>query len=624
MRRVLNVAEKNDAAKGISAILSRGTSARREGCSKYNKIFDFTANIPQLNGQCHMVMTSVSGHLMDFDFEPKYKNWEFPPASELFRAPIKETVNGNSGNAIKRTLEREVRNCSALIIWTDGDREGENIGFEIIRICKAVHFNLTVLRARFSEITSRAMEAAIRNLVEPDEDVSKAVDVRRELDLRFGAAFTRLQTLTLRRHLPESKDIFSYGPCQFPTMGFVIHRYLEILEFKSQPFWLIDVKHSKKNIQASFNWQRVRLFNEHACLAFFCKMMECSKARVVKVKGNQKKNWRPEPMYTTSMEKLASSKLRMPAKKCMEIAEKLYTRGIISYPRTETNIFPKGMDLNNLVRQQLPHPLWGQFAQKFILDKGGANPRAGKKTDNAHPPIHPTRYAAPTELVGDERALYELITRHFLACVSSDAVGFETEVTIDINGEEFKTTGLIIHELNYLEVYVYFKWNAKEIPPYLQGEEFVPDSIMMCDGKTTPPQLLTESELISLMEKHGIGTDATHAEHIDKIQKRQYVKKLKTARFIPSKLGLTLYEGYHSMRFSHLIRPELRCRLEQDLQKVCEAQRNHRDVASEYIEEHIMIYSTVERDKMKIVEAFVRNKSLPEPEIRMRTALSVQ
>jgi DNA topoisomerase-3 len=90
------------------------------------------------------------------------------------------------------------------------------------------------------------------------------------------------------------------------------------------------------------------------------------------------------------MEKLASRKLRMTGKKTMEIAEKLYMKGLISYPRTETNIFPSEINLNPLIQNQLGDQRWGAFAQRVLND--GARPRNGKNTDKAHPPIHPTRY----------------------------------------------------------------------------------------------------------------------------------------------------------------------------------------------------------------------------------------
>lgn len=74
----------------------------------------------------------------------------------------------------------------------------------------------------------------------------------------------------------------------------------------------------------------------------------------------------------------------------MRIAEKLYTQGLISYPRTETNIFPKELNLGTLVEQQVNSEAWGRFARDLL--ETGITPRQGKKSDQAHPPIHPTKY----------------------------------------------------------------------------------------------------------------------------------------------------------------------------------------------------------------------------------------
>ena len=106
----------------------------------------------------------------------------------------------------------------------------------------------------------------------------------------------------------------------------------------------------------------------------------------------------------------------MTAKTAMTIAEKLYTRGLISYPRTETNIFPKELDLTPFVQDQTQDNAWAGFAGRILNEWNGLHPRAGRKSDQAHPPIHPTKYA--NNLQGDDARLYKFIVRHFLACVS--------------------------------------------------------------------------------------------------------------------------------------------------------------------------------------------------------------
>lgn len=90
----------------------------------------------------------------------------------------------------------------------------------------------------------------------------------------------------------------------------------------------------------------------------------------------------------------------------------------------------------------------------------------------AHPPIHPTKYT--NSLAGNEQRLYEYIVRHFLACVHKDAQGFETTICADVAGEKFIAKGLLILERNYLDVFIYEKWNAKEVYGYEEGDTFQP------------------------------------------------------------------------------------------------------------------------------------------------------
>lgn len=130
----------------------------------------------------------------------------------------------------------------------------------------------------------------------------------------------------------------------------------------------------------------------------------------------------------------------MSSDRVMEMAEKLYNRGYISYPRTETDIFEGGFDLFSLFRRQTAHPVWGGYAQR-LLDGAFKFPRPGKNNDKAHPPIHPTKDGA--DLVGVEAKLYEFITRRFLACCSDDAKGLETVVLARLEGgEEFRARGI--------------------------------------------------------------------------------------------------------------------------------------------------------------------------------------
>ncbi|NXI49685.1 TOP3A topoisomerase, partial [Chloroceryle aenea] len=600
IRKVLCVAEKHDAARAIAELLSNSRMRRREGFSKFNKIYEYDY---QMFGQnVLVVMTSVSGHLLAHDFKLPFRKWHSCNPLALFDAEIEKYCPENYVD-IKRTLEREVQQCQALVIWTDCDREGENIGFEIIHVCKAVKPNLQVFRARFSEITLHAVRTACENLTQPDQKTSDAVDVRQELDLRIGAAFTRFQTLRLRKIFPDilADQLISYGSCQFPTLGFVVERFKAIQAFVPEAFYKIKVTHDHEDSNVVFNWKRNRLFNHTACLVLYQMCMEDPIATVVEVASKPKSKWRPLPLDTVELEKLASRKLKINAKETMRIAEKLYTQGFISYPRTETNIFPKELSLSALVQQQTQDPNWGAFAQR-ILDQGGPTPRNGTKTDQAHPPIHPTKYTA--NLQGNEQRLYEFIVRHFLACCSQDAKGQETTVEIDIANERFIAQGLMILARNYLEVYPYEKWSDKVIPLYQKGSRFQPTTVEMVDGETSPPLLLTEADLIALMEKHGIGNPlsvTSDKESLKCTEQRTRMAGGLTAdqRFLPGHLGMGLVEGYDSMGYE-MSKPDLRAELEADLKLICEGKKD----------KSIVLQQQVQKYKQVFIEAVARANKL--------------
>ncbi|TGZ59911.1 hypothetical protein CRM22_008834 [Opisthorchis felineus] len=614
--RILNVAEKNDAAKNIAEILSGGRINRREGLSKFNKIYEFTYNF----GGAHatMVMTSVSGHLLNYEFSPAFKSWHASDPLVLFDAPVSKGVI-KDGEPIKETLQREVRRCDRLIIWTDCDREGENIGVEIVNVCREVKPNIEVFRAKFSEITPVAITRAVNQLSVPDYRVSAAVDGRQELDLRIGAAFTRFQTLRLRRVFPRalSNQLISYGSCQFPTLGFVVERFREVDRFIPEPFWRIVVTAEHNGKAVDFQWKRGRLFDQDACKAYYEHLLENRYGQVVEVVKRPKSKLRPVALDTVELEKLATRKLRIGAKAVMQLAERLYTRGFISYPRTETNIFPPNLDLAELVRLQTQDNRWSDFASRIL--QTGVNPRNGKSTDKAHPPIHPLK--AGVGLQGDEARLFELITRHFLGCISADAQGAETLVRLCVgkpsvpdassrstllsseDGEIFDAKGLVILQSNYLEVYIYDRWVERDMPDFQLGTWLLPTNIEILSGQTSPPPLLTEADLISLMDRHGIGTDATHADHIETIKQRLYVGLEQGKFLVPGQLGMGLVEGYDSMGFE-MSKPHLRAELEADLRLICDGRKTKDEVLHRHLDKYKRLF------RQAVAQAFHLDRAL--------------
>lgn len=162
-------------------------------------------------------------------------------------APVTKTVMEEK-LPLAANLKRLSTKASILVLWLDCDAEGEAIAFEVLEICKQSNRSLSVLRARFSAVTRQDINHAFQNLIEPNKNLADSIEARQEIDLRIGASFTRFQTLTLRpRFSSLASNLISYGPCQIPTLGFVVERYKKVKSFVPENFWFITCKYDSRS-----------------------------------------------------------------------------------------------------------------------------------------------------------------------------------------------------------------------------------------------------------------------------------------------------------------------------------------------------------------------------------------
>jgi len=589
--RVLNVAEKPSVAKEISRALSNGGARCRDGLTPWNKVWEFEYVVR--GRRVTMVFTSVTGHLSNFEFaEERHRRWaNADPRELLVDAAVAKRVPEDKRKTAEN-VRREARGCDSVILWLDCDREGENIAFEVLQECRAVKPRILALRARFSALSRADAERALANLVEPNEYEAKAVDMRMELDLRLGAAFTRFNTLALQRAgvgLPvddKGKSIVSYGPCQFPTLGFIVQRKWDIDAHVSEDFWSIKCAHLRDGTNTQFEWSRGRLFDEGFASALHDMCVRANLATVIEVDGQESKRWPPHPLNTIEMQKRLNRALRISPEQIMKIAEDLYNDGFISYPRTETDKFPADFDYNGTLRELQPHQQFGFYVDRLVNGGRFRQPPGGGKDDKAHPPIYPTKLATEAQYAQmraknqNAPRVYDFVVRHFLATCSHPAVALKTHVDVDVAGEMFRATGMMIRERNYLDIYgpgppegprlapAYDNWGNSTLPLYTPGEQFVP-SLSLHKGQTRPPDYLSEVDLLSLMETHMIGTDATQAQHIEKVVgERGYARKVGDNRLTPTELGEALVLAYDRMGVADMWLPTKRAKMEADVDAV--------------------------------------------------------
>jgi DNA topoisomerase-3 len=589
--RVLNVAEKNSVARELcNQLATGGYNTRRTGSYQFISDFSYFLN----NIACTMTVTAVRGHLMEIDFNQEFQKWQSVDPSVLFTCPIKTSIAHPDLATSLRQLSRE---ADWLVLWLDCDREGEAIAFEVLDVCLKANPRLRVFRARFSALTRADLTNAVNSLGQPNRFLAEAVLARSELDLRVGAAFTRFLTMRYQQRLTvgqQQRKLVSFGGCQTVTLGFVVARWLSRTRFTPEPFWSIKLV-VRDGLELT--WDRHRLFDQLVVESIKAINMNERYALVTESYQQPKSKWRPLPLNTIEMTKIASTHLRIPSHLCMQLAESLYAKGFISYPRTETDIFHPSIDLRALVQRQTANTVWGAFASNMMTQGGMSGPRRGTKDDQAHPPIHPLKNAERSDFDNhDQYRVFELVARHFLACLSIDAKGSTSRIETVLGTEKFNATGLTVIELNWMEVYPYSRWTSTATLPNVQVGDRLPVSrVDIASGSTQAPFAITEAELLALMDKEGIGTDATMHEHIKTIQERGYCYMDGDRFFIPTNIGIALVVGlgaYEVLGF-HLAKPTLRANMERDMERISQGQLTRQEFISQYASKMRQIFVAI-------------------------------
>merc|ERR1719323_2882104 len=280
--------------------------------------------------------------------------------------------------------------------------------------------------------------------------------------------------------------------------------------------------------------------------------------------------------------RVASSALNMSPHHAMQVAEKLYTQGYMSYPRTESTQYAENFDLKDVLRQQQNSPDWGQDV-KDLLSKGINRPRKGHDAGD-HPPITPMRAASRNELDGDSWKIYDYVVRHFIGTVSYNCKYQSTTVNFSIGDEKFSFSGKKLIEPGFTAVMTWQALTSEESMPHLQKGDTLPiKEAKLSERQTSPPDYLTESDLITLMEKHGIGTDASIPVHINNVCQRNYVKVEAGRKLIPTALGIVLVHGYLKID-SDLVHPQMRSAVEEQLELIALGKANFKSVLKHTLE----------------------------------------
>ncbi len=556
MADTLIISEKADAGRRIAYFLSEGKSKQKRSKNLNYIEFDDSKN--------GFYLVPLSGHIVEMDFPPKLKDWKMESLNDLVGSEIIHNVKNKTAFESLRSLSE---NVSRVIIATDYDREGELIGTEALNIIKKNgKFKGEVKRAKFSALTGKEVRDAFSNTIEVDYNLSNSAEAREEIDLYWGAVLTRFFSLVTNR---LGKNFLSIGRVQTPTLGLIVKREREIQSFIPEKFWEVKIDYVKDDIFTGM-LKEGRLMEQSKAQNILEKILG-KDGKVLSFRKEMERIYKPSPFNTTEFMREASKIGIMPSR-AMKIAESLYVRGLISYPRTDNTVYQRSINLKSIVEK-----LKKSFLEKeasMVLSQEKIMPSRGKMETTDHPPIYPTEVPKQGMLKKDEEKVYELIARRFLSTVYKEGTREAKHADIETGGYVFETSGSKVMDPGWLEIYPYRKIRDVFHPDLEIGETVKAENWRADEGETKPPNRYDMASLIKQMENLNLGTKSTRHDIIEKLQNRGFIEGNPVR---PTPLGLSLIDGIMSVD-SKISEPDMTAELEGMMTKIASGEVTEKSV----------------------------------------------
>lgn len=440
---------------------------------------------------------------------------------------------------IVRKLKSAAKRCGEVILATDDDREGEAIAYHLKRELGLKNPD----RITFTSITKDALETALKNARKIDQKKVDSQETRRLLDRMIGW----LVSPVARNYVvPDS----SMGRVQTAVLMLLVDLERRIRNFKSTQHYGVEAYMLDKETPWNAVWDTSPWLQEGQDYwldrASAEKISQIKQLKVVSVKNGTSETQPPAPFITSTLQRAAQKVLKLSPKKTMELAQKLYEAGAITYMRTDNpNLSPDAYVA--LKKYAVDNDLPVEDSQRKFKTKAGAQ--------EAHEAIRPTSFMIKEVGQGDIQALYDLIWMRSVACQLKAAkydtreVVLEQDVSVAIDGvmqnktATFKARGRTLTYGGWLQLtdkdFSEIEDEDKEAEPnnpipgnLSEGDVIEVSNCQLREKKTTPPSRLTASALIAKLESSGVGRPSTYASIIETIENRNYITYEKSRIFV--------------------------------------------------------------------------------------------
>ena len=455
-----------------------------------------------------------------------------------------------------KTVARLFKESEQIIVATDAGREGELIFRYLYHYTGCT---TPFVRLWISSLTDKAIREGLRNLEAGGkyDNLYLAAKARSESDWLVGINGTQALSIA------AGHGTYSIGRVQTPTLAMVCARYWENRRFTPEAFWQLHIAtdgcdEGTVKFSSSEKWKEKEPATE-----LYNKVKSAGTATVTKAERKEKTEETPLLYDLTTLQKEANAKHGFTAEQTLEIAQKLYEKKLITYPRTGSRYIPEDVfaEIPKLLAFIGALPEWkGKVQPKCVPTRRSVD--GGKVTD--HHALLVTG-EKPLFLSKEDSTVYQMVAGRMIEAFSEKCVKDTATVTAECAGVEFTVKGSVIRQAGWRAVYSVEDKEETSIPDWREGDTLTLKGCSITEGKTKPKPLHTEATLLSAMETAGkdieddalrqalkdcgIGTPATRAAIIETLFKRGYMERCKKS-LVPTEKGLALYSVVKTMRIA--------------------------------------------------------------------------
>ena len=529
------------------------------------------------------------GHLFNLR-EKNKKGWTYPVFDTEWAPAYELNKNSEFTKKYIDTLSKLADKSDEFVVACDFDLEGSLIGYNILRF---IANKKDGKRMKFSTLTQEELQESYEHASEHlDFPLINSGEARHVIDWVFGINLSRALTLSVK-NATKSFKILSSGRVQGPTLKILSERELEIQKFKPKPYWELE---ALGDVHAQH--EKGKFWQEKEVKKIYQKVKDEKSAVVKKITKKTQLQSPPNPFDLTSLQLEAYRLFRINPKDSLALAQSLYTKAYISYPRTSSNQFPLNMNIKSLLQKIAKQKEYAKLIQE-LLEKDKIKPNNGKKTDPAHPPIHPTG-VEPKKLSEKENKIYDLVVRRTLATLAEPAKRESVSAELDIKKEPFIANGIRTVEPGWHRFYgQYAKFDEINLPDVKEGDVTKVKKINLLSKETQPPKRFTPASVIKELENRNLGTKATRSQILEALYQRNYIAGQSIQ---VTNLGLKTVQTLDKY-CPEILDEEMTRKLEQDMEEIREKKETKEKVIDE-AEKHLSkILKHFKENELKIGKA---------------------